>query len=143
MINPRSSVGFQRPRSLVTMDCDPLPFLARLLEDLDDKRFLTSDVTEGVGGRDTEQSDAVDSDGLRVRILLSGVEPWPPRLDSTSSSSNLGRLMALEEDLRFVPSSLRLLVLVVRSRGGRVSSMERNRGRSVTLEKISEILSIT
>lgn len=42
--------------------------------------------------------------------------------------------MALEEDLRFVPSSIRLLVLVVRSRGGRVRSIERNRGRSVTLE---------
>lgn len=106
------------------IDCDPLPFLAFLLEDLEDSRFLRSDETDGVGGRDTEQSDAVDIDGLRVRILFSGVVPWPPRLDSTSSSSNLGRLMALEEDLRFVPSSLRLLVLVVRSRGGRVSSIE-------------------
>lgn len=60
----------------MTIDCDPLPdFLAFLLEDLDDNRFLTSDVTDGVGGRDTEQSDAVEIDGLRVRILVMGVDP--------------------------------------------------------------------
>lgn len=56
------------------MDWDPRPFLARLLEDFDDKRLRTSEVTDGVGGNDTEQSDAVEREGLRVRILLIGVE---------------------------------------------------------------------
>lgn len=142
MISPKSSVGFHLPKSLVTMDCDPRPFLARLLEDFDDKRLRTSEVTEGVGGKDTEQSDAVDNDGFRVRILLIGVEPCPPRLDSTNSSSNFGRLIAREEDLRFVPSSIRLLVLMVRSRGGSVRSMDLYRGRLLILNKNINVLTL-